>query len=318
MNLAISTNYLMSMTFFIGPSVKDLVKQIVEAVTGMMSNVESLATLAMQSPEQMAGGMYKSIMEISANSVAPIAESILTLFLMIELANIFRRQEARGVDSIYFIAVIFLKVGVAKSLMEHIDLIVQMAFSVTTEIGEPIHTNMAKLEADSQGELTEALTTALDGSNEIWRMIVGMLVVIFQLFDWLLNALCQIVIYLRFIEIFIFAAIGPIPVATWPSKEYNSVFRNWIKRIIGLSLHAVLILLCLWFYVSAINEGFSLTLLGAPADGSTAEWLISTSADGHWVYAVLGYLVSILGSKIMLIIALFQTSGWAKSLAGAA
>lgn len=304
--------------FDIGVDEEELVDQIVEAVSGMTSNIVGLADLAMMPPEEMAGGLYASIMRISKGPVATVGWSLLTLFLMIELANIFKRQEARGIDSIYFIAVIFLKVGIAKMLMENIDKIVGMAFAITQSIGSPIHDILVDMKSGATEELTAALTEAVKDSSVFWRTIMGMLVVIFQLFDWLMNGLCYIVIYLRFIEIFIFAAIGPIPVATWPSKEYSSVFRNWIKRIIGLALHAVLIILCLWFYMKVIESGFSLKLVGAGDNETMAGWLVSFAENGHWVTGVLGFLVSILSAKIMLIISLFQTSGWAKSLAGAA
>ncbi len=102
--------------------------------------------------------------------------------------------------------------------------------------------------------------------------------------------MCQI----RFIEIYVFTAVAPLPFCTFCNNEFKHIGIAFIKRLLALALQGVFISIVCIFYVQIVNAS-----VGEIVDvGSNPT----------------GVMFTMMGYSILLLIAVFQTGGWSKSL----
>lgn len=274
-----------------------IVDYLVGIYTDFFSGVDGLYTLAQTSPSTWHDGvLWNAVTGFNENAVLPIAWSIMSLFLLLELASLFKRSDARGLDGIYWIAQIFLKIGIAKLVMDNMDMIIGAIFEVTSTI---VSNGSTYITASGSTSISSADKTALADAfadrnvlELLGYFIIGLLL---QLAQKVCFLLCNVVIQLRFIEIYAFLGLCALPFATLPSQEYSQIGKQFIKRMVGLALHVVFICIVLFMYITLIKS-----------DSFTV------SADDP-----LGALFNAFGYTLLMVVALFQTGGWAKSLAGA-
>lgn len=135
------------------------------------------------------------------------------------------------------------------------------------------------------------------GSGGFWVTIVVFLLAIVVLLivavAWLIS---RIIIWLRFIEIFLYMIVAPVPLATLPSDEWGQIGKGFLKSFLALCLQGTLIFLVLSFFpVLAGAMGF---------DDITTDMEIIKS------------LLSAAGVSVLLIFALFGTNRLANSILG--
>ncbi len=270
-----------------------IIGYIVSVYEGFFTNVSALITEAMKTPSGFNATAWKAISDFHNNAVLPVAWMILTLFLLFDLVRIIRKYNAHGTDLIYCVSLTLFKIGFAKMIMENSLIFVDAIFSIATEIlssGKQYITTSGSVNVD----ITK-LTDALDKTNIV--SLLGLMIssFIINLANSLCNVLSFCVVRLRFIEIYVMTAISSLPLATLPNEEYKSIGINYIKRMAGLATHAILIVIVLYLYTILV----------------TTDMFVGSNANA------LDGLLSGLGYSILMVIALFQTGGWAKSAWGA-
>lgn len=240
--------------------------------------------------------VWEAASSISKDISSVIGWSLLTLFLLLELSEVLRKQDLRNSDGIFSVAMVILKIGIAKMVMENITLIIGMVFGLMTTILNSSTLSSLSVGSIDTKALTEGIKTAVSNENDG----ILLLYLIFGMTMWLGSVACSIlsklVLYTRFIELYVFVAIAPVPVATCPSHEYSNIFKNWVKRLCAIALHAVLIVMCVYMYSAIIGTILTTDLAKA---------------------GILSCIMQILTFQLVLVVALFQTGGWAKSIATA-
>lgn len=276
--------------------IKDgIVDFLISVYAGFFSGVQDIFTIATTSPSAWNDGiLWNAVVEFNTKAVLPVAWSILGFFLLMELAEVMKRSDARGMESIYWVATILLKIGIAKLIMDNMDIIILAIFEIATKIvskgGALMNANMENINMD-----TAALADGFDKSNIVTLLGYVIIGIILQLAQWICFILSKLVIYLRFIEVYVFTGLCALPFATLPSQEYSSIGKNYIKRMMALALQVVFIAVVLYCYVTLIGNS-----------------TIKVSATDP-----MGGLFNALTYSLLMVIALFQTGGWSKSLTGA-
>lgn len=258
------------------------------------AGMASVMTDAVKSPSVYNSTAWQSVTKFNADVVLPIAWTILSLFLLLELVQLFKRADVKGLDSIYWVFVIILKILLAKMLMENMTTIINAIFDVSSKM---VTSAQVSFNATSNGfsisdTAVANLTHAMESESTVGMMglmIIGMLIKVANSFC---TVLAKVIVGLRFIEIYVFTAIASLPFATLSSNEYGSIGKNFIKRMIALALHVIFIVVVLYLY-------------GMLASGAT----IDTSSASNMLFQALGY-------SILCVIALFQTGSWSKQLMG--
>ena len=262
--------------------VKDgIVDFVANTYSSFFSGVTAIVAEAVKSPSTFNSDIWASVTGFNNTVVLPISYTILSLFLLLELHSMMKRADAKGVDSIYWASQVLLKIIIAKILMDNMTTIIDAIFEIS-----------ASLVNDNVTIDTKTITDALDGQSIMSLLGYFVQALLIKICGMVTQQLSLLVIRLRFIEIYVFTAIAAIPFATLASKEYSTIGKNYIKRMAALALHVVLIMVVLWCYTKLVG---------------TATFT-SSGSDA------LSGLSSALGYTILMVIALFQTGGWSRSI----
>lgn len=258
------------------------------------SGMTSVFTDAIKSPSVYNSTAWSSVTKFNADVVMPIAWTLLSLFLLLELLQLFKRADVRGLDSIYWVCMIILKILLAKLLMENITTIINAIFDISSHMVTSAQSSFAisskgfTISKDAEANLTHAMQS----ESTVGMLGLFVTALLTKVTSNVCTVLAQVIVGLRFIEIYVFTAIASLPFSTLASNEYSSIGKNFIKRMIALALHVIFIIVVLYLYGSLTN-------------GATVD----TASASNMLFQALGY-------SLLCIIALFQTGGWSKQLMG--
>lgn len=274
-----------------------IVEYLLSIYASFFSSINGLLDLANKTPvDWMDGLLWNAVNEFNRNAILPIAYSLLTLFLLLELVNILQRNDAKGMDSIYWVGTVILKIAICKALIDNMDLIIQIIFELTSFAitnGKQFISTSGDISIDASD--IAALEAGFEGigiPTLLGSFLSGFILDFVQKICFLI---ARVLIMLRFVEIYAITAIGSLAFSTFPSKEYSSIGKNFIKTMVALNLHVILISVILFMYMIIIS----------------AEVFVAQASDP------LGTLFNGLAYTILLIIALFKSESWAKKFVGA-
>jgi hypothetical protein len=125
-------------------------------------------------------------------------------------------------------------------------------------------------------ELGELLQLALE------TMLVSMCMKI-------ISILITVVLYGRFIEIYLYTSVSPVPLATLANREWGSIGNNYIRGLLALGFQGFFIMVIVGIYCVLVSA-------------------MSVSADIH------AAIFSIAAYTVILCFALFKTGSISKSI----
>lgn len=276
----------------------DIPEQIAQKFAEYFQDITEIFELASKAPSESINGfpsveLWETAGRLAGSIGQGIAATLVALFLFFELASLFNRSDTKGWDGIYWILMAFLKVAVMLTVCKHMTLIINIIFQITSAIvrdmglsaenisnNEAMNTLIDNIQDYYEGQKTG---TQLFGLAQAW--LIGFI-------NHVCMILASIVCKLRFIEIYVLVAIAPIPFCTFVSRDYKNIAISYIKRLMALGLQGAFIAIVCALYKSIVTAS-----LGQIA---------SSDVDIA--------MVQLLGYSLMLIIAIFQTGGWSKSL----
>lgn len=232
--------------------------------------------------------MYGYTKTIMTDVVMPIAYVILSLFFTLEIYKASIKVDGAGGGNSFSAEIIFrvmfrmvlCKVAVDSSLL-FMEAIYQVGQTIVTGIADVVSNDSIAGGMDIDAIIVEINSMGLGDQ-------IGMLLelVIVKFGVWVILGLVQIICIARFIEIYIYVAISPIPIATFPSDDLNQIAKNFLKGFAAVCLQGAFIYLILSFFPILVN----INILG------------DTSAFGLLLYSL------ILGLGV------FSSGRWAKSI----
>lgn len=282
----------------------ELLDGICEEIGAFFSNyfssLDNIMELAEAAPMDSIHGfpstaLWEASKGISSSIGVGVASVIIALFLFFELAAVFNRSDSKGWDGVYWILMAILKVAVAVAICKNMTLIIQICFAITTEIIQGLKSSgLLNLQEIQNQTLAQDLVDYYQ-DRAVWSKIGGWFcAMIANFINNLAMTVVEIVCKIRFIEIYVFTAIAPLPFCTFCNQEYKHIGISFLKRLIALGLQGVFISIVCIFYVQIVNAsiGDALNVTGNPT----------------------GAMFSMMGYSLLLLIAVFQTGGWSKSL----
>lgn len=266
-----------------------------DMILGLATNSDKLTgTLSGFMPQ-----LYSYTIAVMNNVVLPVAYTVLALFFVLELYNASIRTDQMGGGSANLGAEIvfrvMFKMVLCKVAVDSVSLILNAIYEVTTYLTTGVAGIMGGGAITGGGIDVEALRPALEALG-FWSGLGAFLVtIIVFLVAMIAVVLANIIIVTRFIELFVYFAIAPIPIATLPSAEMSSIGKNFLKSFAAVSVQGTLIFIVLSFFPILFNSSL-LTGMGE---------------------SLFGALMGMLGYSIVLILAVFSTGRWAKSITNA-
>lgn len=244
--------------------------------------------------------VYEYANTVMQSVCMPVAYVVLALFFVMELYKASTRIDGSGGGTPLGVEMVFrvmFKMVICKMVVDKVPLLMQAIFDVTAELSQSIR-DLNSGEGISKGmELAEAEKVVSDigfipGIPVLLLCFIVFLITLFAV------AFANVIIITRFIELYIYLAVSPIPIATIPNEELSQIGKNFFKSFAAVCIQGTLIYLVLTFYPMIFNQAFQDT----------------TTAENTNIYMI---LLGTLSYSIVLILAVFSTGKWAKSICGA-
>ena len=277
-----------------------LAESIGENFSTYFKSLDDILQLAQAAPMDAIDGfpsqdLWNASSDIALTIGAGVASTLLALFLFFELASLFNRSDTKGLDGVYWILMVFLKAAVAMAICKNMTTIIGACFQIVSimvnNIAESdLFSRTMQQSSDISSQLTEYYKDA-----GFWESLGGWLISwLANGCNWICMTLAQIVCKLRFIEIYVFIAIAPVTFCTLINKEYKHIGISYIKRLVALGLQGLFIAIVCFLYITIVNSSIGAVVV---EDGGAN-----------------GTMFTMMGYSLLLIIAIFQTGGWSKSL----
>ncbi len=234
--------------------------------------------------------LYSHVIAIMKNVTMPVAYVILSLFFVLELYKASVKVDGAGGGTSFGAEMIFkvmFRMVICKTAVDSSLLIMEAIYGVAKSIVEGMATVVSNQTING---MNSSAITAQINSMELGEQL-GMFVELF-----IIKAAVTIIIGLvtiicagRFIELYVYVAISPIPIATFPSDDLNQIAKNFLKNFAAVCLQGALIYLVLSFFPVLMNQNI----------------LNNTSPWGLLFYG------------IVLALGVFSSGRWAKSICNA-
>ena len=237
---------------------------------------------------------YQLVKQLQTLVVSPLALSILAIFILLEFQKISLKVEGAGgapmlgfemiIKSFIKFAICYVVILKIQDLLDGIIVITSNLTYKVLEIGN----------AGTVRDVGERVRQAVD-SESFWSQLVVLLVMcILFLVALVVSALIQVTIYLRFMELYIFSAMAPIPMGALPSQEFSSITKSFFKNFAATGLQSTFIALVLIMYPILFMK------------------LMDELGSNLWAI-ILGLTIYMIG----LLMSINKTKGWAKTLLSA-
>lgn len=242
---------------------------------------------------------YNFIISVRDNIFLNVAYTLLGLFILMELWRISVKTDGAGGGgySAYDVTMIVLKAVFFKCIVDIAPRLFEEIFNVTTALSSDvlnISSGFSDIDTNFIGLLRDQYDSLgfLDSLGPMILMVLLLLVVAVAVFAG------TAIVHLRFVEILIFLAVSPIPLATLPSQEMSQIGKSFLKSFTAVCLQGVIIVIASQFCPFIITKFVNSVNVVGGATMISAMFRLSLGC-------------------IIYILALFQTSKWAKQICNA-
>ncbi len=217
--------------------------QIIEYLNG-----EDLKDILSEGLETYIHEAYNLVLHLQEYVVGPLALAILSIFILLEFQKISLKVEgAGGAPTLGFEMIIkaFIKFVICYNVVLRVQDILDAIIIITGNLTARI------VEVGNDGMLREVSSIVRNAVNALswWEQLVVLIVMsILFLVSLVVRVLIQVTVYLRFLELYIYCAMAPIPTSAMPSQEFSTMTKNFFKNFAASGLQASFIALMLVIY----------------------------------------------------------------------
>lgn len=228
--------------------IADWIGKINNLVGSMGSNSGLLSTL-----DSWNASLYGYAQVISTDVIKPVAYTVLTLFLLLELYAASQRMAANGGGNTYGVQQIgytMFKMVLCKLAVDYSFDIINTIYSVFAHITSGIAGKI------SGGAVTDSINAALIdtiGSGIGDQIGAFIAILIAWLIVQVVNLIVSTIVAARFIELYLYVAVAPLPLTTLTNQELHTVGVNFLKSFAAVSLQGALLYLVIGFYPALFN-----------------------------------------------------------------
>lgn len=240
------------------------------------SGINPLFGQFLESPENFTGStngsgtpIWNTIHALSDNVIVPIAGFVLCVVVLYELIQmVISGNNFRDFDtSIFFRWTIKTFVGI---------LLIANVFEITTAVfsfGTSAVTNgLNSLFPGNSNFIDSNLLTSSSFHDVLMQQDIGTLIVtliisfVIIIVTFILLGAIIVVLASRIIEIFMYFAISPIPVATFMNNEWGQIGKNWLRNILALAFQGFFIVVALAIFKALFANALVTMMSGSGGD----------------------------------------------------
>lgn len=213
----------------------DAGQSIRNTYSGFDEVINELMSILTMAPESNTAiwGVIKSIF----NVMLPIGFSIATIFVIIGFIG---KSMVFKVNSYEQVVKLFLVMAIGKAILENSFEILGWMYSIVADMIGAVGTSSASLEDLVD---VEAMVAVAESMNGLERFFFNASQIPITLLTMIIKYAILVFAYGRMIEIYIYVAIAPIPLATAVSEDYNHIAKKFFQAYIGVCLQGLIMLL---------------------------------------------------------------------------
>ena len=268
-----------------------LIQAITMCLTGMFSDVNEKTSLLAgeigKTPKAFNPQIFEALQKIHSEVAVPIAGVVVTFVLSYELVSMLTDYNRMQVPDLITVAKWLAKAVLAIYIAGHAFDIIMGVF----DIGQWV-VQKAEGTINSGGGIDAAAAIAgmdLSGYSVGELLLLLLESFLFSSLMFFITVGTTIVVYVRMVEIYMYASIAAVPMATFTDREFGSIGKNYLKGIIALSMQGFFLMVCIGIYDALVKN------------------LASTGN-------VFSYFPQIAVYTVLLLIVLFKTGQVAKSV----
>lgn len=255
--------------------------------------ISSISDIIAQSPDTYNPTIWGFMIKISEIAVKPFAYVFLSFVLTMEIYEIVTQYNNNHVlipESIFKLA---LKSYLGITLIEKTFTIMLAIFDITNRMTVGANSTITGLLGDTSADIT-ALTASIADMGFLEKLVTFTTITPPLLLLAITNLIIRVLVYSRFIEIYVYTAVAPLPISMVISRNMGSTGKRFLLNYAAIALQGV-------FYVIIIGI-YGAVVAHAGAGGGDNF----TSA----IFNVMFY-------SSVLIFCLFKSGSWAKNVLGA-
>lgn len=275
---------------------------VTDWIMNILESVNSLGGILIQTPQEFNSTIYNGIMKIQNNVIMPIAYVVLALFLMLELYNITTRINGIGGNSFEIPFRTLFKFVICKTALDSTTLILSAMFQLSQEIIIKTGNTLEYSSGIDMSSVRDVVYNMVDKASFFDVVMASVAIGVINIIIMLVSLVINAIVVGRMIELYVHMGIAPLPLATFPNAEASSIAKNFLKSIMAVSIQGVLIFLCVGIMRILFAQLIHIDT------GSIGSMTTSSIQGVLWQCA---------GYQIVLLIAIFGTGKWAKSICNA-
>lgn len=238
-----------------------------------------------------------TVMSTFATAIKPVGYSLLALFALLEFAQLSERVgNVTGFMGTGLVIEVLIKLILCKMVVDNstqiCSFVVGVGDNITSLFGSQ---SIASVDFE---QFKQNIISAFPDWWDIFGQLAFFIIsALFIILSCLALLFVKVIYAARYVELYVYTAVSPIPLSTCLSKHFN-VAPNFIKNLFAVALQGALLLLIIKIFNLIFT--FNINSLG-------------TLATNDWG-AIWSMLWTLLFNAILLLVTSFQTQKWAKSI----
>lgn len=275
-----------------------MIDQIVALFKFFFDSVFSIGVTFSDYAGATAANSLTNIINATAVAIKPIGYSLLCVFALLEFAQLSERVgNVTGFMGAGLVINVLVKLILCKLVIDNSTEICNFLMSLGDSISSIISQSLTDKSFNP-----DALYKGIKNAFPNWWDILGqvgffLVSCLFIFISCIAILVVKIVFLARYIQIFVYTAVSPIPLSTCLSKHFN-VAPNFIKSFFSVCLQGGLLIL-----VKSVFYTIFVTQLNGVVSITKGDW--------GALWSMLG---SILFYSLLFVVIAFQTQKWASSI----
>ena len=233
-----------------------LIQAITMCLTGMFTDVNEKTSLLAgevgKTPQAFNPQIFEALQKIHSEVAVPIAGVVVTFVLSYELVSMLTDYNRMQAPDLITVAKWLAKAVLAISIAGHAFDIIMGVF----DIGQWV-VQKAEGTINSGGGIDAAAAIAgmdLSGYSVGELLLLLLESFLFSSLMFFITVGTTIVVYVRMVEIYMYASIAAVPMATFTDREFGSIGKNYLKGIIALSMQGFFLMVCIGIYDALVKN----------------------------------------------------------------
>jgi hypothetical protein len=281
------------------------VKLIAELVQKMVSGMDgSSSILTRDFSAGISDTFFQFISQLLENAIQPLAYMLLALFFLTELSRISMRIESAGGTSGLGAEIVFktlFRFAIFKLVLDSVPVILRGMYAISVYLIGKIDAVSAAINsnADTAANIVkpslEIILTGVSGAM-FFQMLTAIIMLAVVILTFVATKYAQLLMMVRWIEIYLFYVFSPLPMATLADSELSQIGKGFLRNFAAKCFHGTVLYMVLKFF-PLIYKALSLD--------------VQTSSD------VISECFKIALYAVAMVVSISASNRWAKTITGA-